>query len=134
MLTQLFPFLDPAHITPDLGRRLRALADDCDRLQLRCSISPILLRSAPLLEDWLPAMTPEGVRLIGYASGHPIHGDRMVMTTALWWAGRDGTWVRTLSRFYRLGRPAHPDDVRRLLISIASSSRNGDDGGWEDRA
>ena len=81
MLTQLFPFLDPAHITPDLARRLHALADDCDRLERGCAVSPILLRVAPLLEDWLPAMTPEGVQLIGYASGHPVHGDRRVMTT-----------------------------------------------------
>jgi hypothetical protein len=134
MLTRLFPFLDPAHITSDLGRRLRALADDCDRLKLRRSISPAVLRSAPLLEDWVPAVTPEGMRLIGFATGHPVHGDRMVMTTALWWADPDGAWVRSLSRFYRLGRPAHPDGVRRRLTSIPASPGAGNDDGSEDGA
>jgi hypothetical protein len=59
MLTQLFPFLDPAHITPDLACRLRALADDCDRLERSGTVPPFLLRSAPLLKDWMLAMTPE---------------------------------------------------------------------------
>ena len=131
MLTQLFPFLDPVHITPDLARRLRALADDCDRLNLGRAVSPILLQSAPLLEDWVPAVTPEGLRLIGHASGHPIHGDRMVMTTQLWFADPDGNWIRTLSRFYRLGPPADPDDIRRILTSVAAG---GDDDGTEDEA
>ncbi|WMT73347.1 DUF6634 family protein [Bradyrhizobium sp. Ash2021] len=134
MLTQLFPFLDPAHITPDLARRLRALADDCDRLEFGRPVSPLLLQASPLLEGWVPAMTPEGVQLVGHASGHPIHGDRMVMTTALWWADPDGTWVRTLSRFYRLGRPAAPDDARRILTPFATSSGDGDDSGSEDEA
>jgi hypothetical protein len=133
MLTQLFPFLDPACITPDLARRLRALADDCDRLKLRRLISPAVLRSAPLLIDWVPAVTPEGVRLIGFATGHPVHGDRRVMTTALWWADPDGTWVRTLSRFYRLGRPGDPGDARHLLTPIKSSAGEDDDGS-EDKA
>jgi hypothetical protein len=127
MLTQLFPFLDTAYATPDLAHRLRALAEDCDRLALRRSISPIELRSAPLLEDWVPTITPAGVRLIGYASGHPVHGHRMVMTTALWWADPDGAWVRSLSRFYRLGRPAHPDDASRLPPLIATCSGAGND-------
>jgi hypothetical protein len=129
MLTQLFPFLDPRHITPDLARRLRALADDCDRLKRGRAVSPLLLRSAPLLEDWMPARTPEGVQLIGRASGHPIHGDRMVMTTQLWFADPDGHWIRTLSRFYRLGPPADPDNIRRILTSVATG---GDDDGTED--
>jgi hypothetical protein len=73
-------------------------------------------------------MTPVGVRLRGYASGHPIHGNRMVMTTALSWADLDGTWVRSLSRFYRLGRPAHPDGVRRLTSIVTCSGDVNDEG------
>jgi hypothetical protein len=44
----------------------------------------------------------EGVKLAGYATGHPMHGDRTLMTTPLWWADPSGTWVRSLSRFYGL--------------------------------
>jgi hypothetical protein len=135
MLTQMFDFLDPARITVDLARRLRALADDCDRLELAQTVSPILLQSAPLLEDWVPVVTPEGVQLIGHASGHPIHGDRMVMTTPLWFADPEGSWVRTLSRFYRLGPPADPDDIRRILTSaVASYAGDGYDDTSEDEA
>jgi len=133
MLTNLFPFLDPAHITPDLARRLRALADDCGRLELEPTVSPILLQKAPLLENWVPAVTPGGVQLIGYASGHPVHGDRFVMTTALWFADPDGSWVRTLSRFYRLGPPANADDIRRTLTRMMTTGDNDDDGS-EDEA
>ena len=108
MLTELFPFLDPGQNPDDLARRLRALADDCNRLALGHPVAPAILQKAPLLDDWIPAVTPEGVRLIGHVTGHPIHGDRRVMTTPLWFADPDGAWVRTLSRFYRLGRPPTP--------------------------
>jgi hypothetical protein len=135
MLTHLFPFLDPAHVTPDLAHRLRALADDCDRLEFGRPVSPIMLQAAPLLKDWVPAVTPAGVRLIGYAGGHPIHGDRRVMTSPLWFADPDGGWVRTLSRFYRLGRPADPNDIRRTLASASKSDTPGNnDDTSEDEA
>ena len=121
MLTKMFPFLDPAHITPGLTRRLRALADDCARLRLEYPVSPTLLQSAPLLEEWTPAMTPRGVVLVGLVSGHPIHGDRSVISSPVWFADPDGNWIRTLSRFYRLGLPAGPGDVRRTRTSVARS-------------
>jgi hypothetical protein len=35
--------------------------------------------------------------------------------------------VRTLSRFYRLGSPRDPDDLRRILLS-RHSQRNGNSG------
>lgn len=127
MLTQLFPFLDPAHITPDLARRLRALADDCDRLEFGRVASPSLLQKAPLLEYWVPTVTPAGLHLIGQATGHPILGDRMVMTSPLWFADPDGGWVRTLSRFYRLGSPADPHDVALVLPTTSNSSATDDD-------
>jgi len=59
------------------------------------------------------------------ATGHPIHGDRRVMTTQVWFADPDGAWIRTLSRFYRLGAPADLDDISRILT--ASHSRAGGD-------
>jgi hypothetical protein len=133
MLTRLFPFLDPAHISPDRARRLRALADDRDRLELGRPVSPILLQKAPLLEDRVPAVTPQGVQLIGHVTGHPLLGDRAISTSAVWFADRDGAWARTLSRFYRLGPPLDRDDIRRVLVRMAASSAGGDDGS-EDEA
>jgi hypothetical protein len=129
MLTRRFPFLDPAHITPDLARRLRALADDCERLELGRPVSPILLQRAPLLKEWIAAVTPLGVQLVGYVTGHPMHGDRAVATSPVWFADPDGNWIRTLSRFYRLGPPADPEDIRRILNPVAAGD---DDDGMGD--
>jgi hypothetical protein len=59
------------------------------------------LINAPILQG--SVLTAEGVKLSGYVTGHPVHGNRLVMTTPLWWADPAGKWVRTVSRFYRLG-------------------------------
>ncbi len=131
MLTQLYPFLDPARITADLAPRLRTLADDCHHLGRYRQASRLLLQDAPVLEQWLPVLSAEGVHLAGHVTGHPIHRNSFVMTTALWFADPDGTWVRTLSRFYCLGAPRDPDDIRRILLS---RRRNSDDNGQENNA
>jgi hypothetical protein len=68
MLTRQFPFLESARIEPDLARRLRTLADDCERLELGHPVSPIVLAKAPLLEDWVPTVTALGVHLVGQVS------------------------------------------------------------------
>jgi hypothetical protein len=134
MLTQLYPFLDPAHITPDLVRRLCALTDDAARLLHSRSVSPVLLKGSPLLEDFVIAQTPLGLQLIGHVSGHPRLGDRMAATSPLWFADPDGAWVRTLSRFYRLGPPTNPDDLRRIMAATAESSAGEDDASSEATA
>jgi hypothetical protein len=133
MLTAQFPFLDPARIDPGLTRRLRALADDCERLELGRPVSPILLAKAPLLEDWVPMVTPLGIQLAGHVTGHPLRGDRAIATSPVWFADPDDTWVRTLSRFYRLGPPPNPDDIRRILTRVMTAG-DGNDDGSEDEA
>ena len=125
MLMQLFPFLDPIHATPDLVQRLRALADDTARLQQVRSVSPTLLRSAPLLKYWVPALRPEGLRLIGQVTGHPLIKGRMIMTSPLWFADPKGQWIRTLSRYYRLGPPASQTEaslISSLKITMPDTS------------
>jgi hypothetical protein len=134
MLTRLFPFLDPMHIDPNPARRPRALADDCHGLELGRPVSPLWLRTAPLLEDWAPEATPQGVRLIGCATGHPLLGDRTVVTPAVWFAHPDCTWVRTLSWFYRLGSTINPNSIRPILTSLTTSELTSGDGGSEDEA
>jgi hypothetical protein len=115
MLTRQFPFLDPTRIEPDLARRLRILADDSERLALGLPVSAILLANAPLLEDWVPMVTPLGVQLVGQVSGHPLHLDRAIVTSPIWFADPDGTWARTLSRYYSLGPPLQRDDDLRAM-------------------
>jgi hypothetical protein len=127
MLTHLFPFLDPVHITPDRVRRLRVLANDAARLQHSRSVSPVLLKGSPLLEDFVIAQTPLGLQLVGRVTGHPRLGDRMAATAPLWFADPDGAWVHTLSRFYRLGHPANPDNLRRMMAATAEPHAGEDD-------
>jgi hypothetical protein len=132
MLTARFPFLDPAQIAPDLARRLRMLADDCERLELGRSVSPILLQKAPLLEDWFPTVTPMGVQLVGHVTGHPLRGDRPAATSPVWFADPGGTWVRTLSRYYRLGPPLRNDDVHRILTRMTVFNADAGDGSEDE--
>jgi hypothetical protein len=120
MLTHLFPFLDPDQISSGLASRLRALADDCERLSFDRHVPPAVLEQASLLEDWVPVLTQTGLHLVGYAVGHPVRGNRMVMTPPLWWADPDCRWARTLSRFYRLGPPADPNVARHLRELVGS--------------
>jgi hypothetical protein len=136
MLTQMFPFLDPVTLTSGLVLRLRALADDCDLLSQRRSVSPFVLDAAPRLDDWVAMPTPMGVQLMGQVTGHPLLGDRAVVTSPLWIADPQGRWVRTLSRFYRLGPPADPADIHRVIASVMGASGIQGDGedGSEDEA
>ncbi|MBS4004940.1 DUF6634 family protein [Bradyrhizobium sp. G127] len=134
MLTQQFPFLDPIHATPDLTMRLRALADDAARLQQVRSVSPARLRTAPLLKYWTPLRRPEGLRLIGQVSGHPLIKGPMIMTSPLWFADPKGRWVRTLSRYYRLGPPANQTEAGLMTSLKITMPDTPDDETSEDRA
>jgi hypothetical protein len=103
MLTDDFPFLLPRHVEPDLAAKLRVLADDLERIAAATAPTAAELANAPLLVDWRCVLSAAGLRLLGRVTGHPRLGDTDVMTSQLWAADSDGTWIRTLSRFYRLG-------------------------------
>jgi hypothetical protein len=112
MLTRQFRFLDPARIEPDLARRLRALARDCERLALGRPVSPILLAKAPLLEDWVPTVTALGVQLVGRVTAIPFRAIAKSPPPPSGLPTLTAPWARTLSRYYRLGRPLHRDALR----------------------
>ena len=136
MLTQMFPFLHPAAVSSDLVGKLRALADDCEHLCQRRSVSPFVLDAAPRLDDWVAMQTSLGIQLMGQVSGHPLLGDRAAVTSPLWIADPQGRWVRTLSRFYQLGSPPNPADIHRVMASMMGTSGMRGDGedGSEDQA
>lgn len=131
MLTQQFPFLDPARITRDFSERLRSLAEDCARLERNAAFVTARLRAAPVLDLYLPLITPLGLHLVGQVTGHPRLGSRKVVTSPLWFADPDGMWVRTLSRFYALGRAADPDGHDHIATSAMFTFDDRDqDGEW----
>jgi Family of unknown function (DUF6634) len=95
--------LAPCAITPELTRRRRRLADDLDRIAAGTAPPAAELAQAPLLVDWAFAVSLSGLSLTGFAAGHPLLGNRKIVTSPLWVLDPDLTWARTLSRFYRLG-------------------------------
>jgi hypothetical protein len=109
MLTDNFRFLLPRHIEPDLAAKLRALADDLERIAAGTAPTAAELAGAPVMSDWRCVLSPAGLRLVGRVRGHPRLGDTYAMTSQLWAAGGDGNWIRTMSRFYTLAEPFSDD-------------------------
>ena len=132
MLTVTFPFLHPDCLERDLPAKLRHLADDIELLRRRGHPQSADLHSAPRLDAWAMAMTPHGLRLTGVVTGHPLLGDRVIMTSALWVADGESRWVRSLSRYYRLGNPAELKSLRETVARADRSKANGGDASEDD--
>lgn len=103
---KLIRALGPEDCTPEIIRRLRGLADDLDRVAAGTAPMASDLKNAPLLVDWQPALTWNGICLAGFVAGHPLLGNRKIVTSHLWALDPGLRWARTLSRFYRLGLAA----------------------------
>lgn len=88
--------------------RLSALARDIVALERGWRPGPRELADAPVLDLWHSAAvrTVEPV-LVGSVYGHPeLPGTgRRVVTSRIAVLAPDGSWARTWSRLYRLGRP-----------------------------
>jgi hypothetical protein len=67
------------------------------------------LASAPYIDDWSVDMFGRGFRVVGIVTGHPRLPDGPVATSSPVHADLDRGWLKTHSRFYRLGW--HKDDV-----------------------
>lgn len=76
--------------------------------RIREGISPSVeeLAEAPHLEFWGVIIDDDTLALRGVVTGHPNLQDRLIITTSqLLWVADDRKSARTVSRFYRLGRP-----------------------------
>jgi hypothetical protein len=113
MLTDTFPFLLPKHVN-DVPVRLRSLADDLERVRDLAAPTADDLAQAPLIVDWRTVLSPLGLRLLGRVIGHPLLGDRTALTSQVWAADSEGQWIRTLSRFYRLGEASPPGGADQI--------------------
>ncbi|MDF3217934.1 hypothetical protein EN962_27655 [Mesorhizobium sp. M7A.F.Ca.CA.001.09.2.1] len=87
--------------------RLLALADDMERVRRGVPPEAMADEEAPILDRWILAQRAVPC-LAGLSTGHPLlFGEgRLIGTSDLWLLSEDRTWARTLSRWYRLGRPA----------------------------
>ena len=87
--------------------RLSAMVADMEAIRRGTPPEDLSQGKAPWLDRWTIAVRPVPC-LAGLSSGHPkLPGDnRLIGTSDLWLMANDWTWARTLSRWYRLGRPA----------------------------
>lgn len=87
-------------------RLARALADAA-RHAAGEDPDPEVLRQAPLLEGWIMTAIAESQFVLeGVVTGHPRLPDgHLVSTSVIVSLAHDDSWARTVSRYYRLGRP-----------------------------
>lgn len=72
--------------------------------------SELELERAPLLTGWLLASMSNGYqRLGGFVTGHPTIRPGWCWTSVVLFVAEDRRWARTVSRYYRLGRPLSSD-------------------------
>lgn len=87
--------------------RLAALVADMERI--RRGVPPEVMAggNTPILDRWVFARRVVPC-LAGFSTGHPLlpGHNRLIGTSDLWLLSEDRSWARTLSRWYRLGRPA----------------------------
>lgn len=105
--------LDRRFDEDDLGLsarpRWRTLIGDVARLRAGWRPNEVILDRAPILTQWSTSVPGAHglVRLLGIVTGHPLipdhHGVQTSPLVAL--DTRSRQWVRTASRFYRLGQP-----------------------------
>ncbi|WP_206735217.1 DUF6634 family protein [Bosea sp. Tri-44] len=92
----------------ELVEKITAASADLRRLEKGWLPSGADLSSAVTLEGWVIGVDPQTNQTVfwGRSIGHPILGDRLIMTSPVLWVSKDRTIARTLSRWYRLGKPA----------------------------
>lgn len=92
----------------ELVEKITAASADLRRLEEGWLPSNPDLSRAVILEGWLIGIDPQTNQTVfwGRSIGHPILGDRLIMTSPVLWVSKDRKIARTLSRWYRLGKPA----------------------------
>jgi hypothetical protein len=87
--------------------RLVALLTDMESIHRGVAPEVMAGDDAPILDRWVLAMRTVPC-LAGLSTGHPelVGENRLIGTSDLWLLSKDHAWARTLSRWYRLGRPA----------------------------
>jgi hypothetical protein len=78
------------------------------------------LQEAPLLDGWIAAMAYTGhLLLLGTVEGHPTAGSGTISTSPLVKIDTDAGYARTLSRWYRLGRPMQDTDPATVQFLLS---------------
>lgn len=85
--------------------RLERLLVDLRHIRIYGVPDEVSLQAAPILDRWSRSFTT-ALCLVGSSTGHPILSgtDRYIATSDLCVISERGSWARTRSRYYRLGR------------------------------
>jgi len=88
--------------------RLERLLIDLRHIRVHGAPDEISLHAAPVLDRWSLSFTTT-LCLVGCSTGHPIlpGTDRYIATSDLCVISERGSWARTRSRYYRLGRKSN---------------------------
>ena len=127
-----------------MSRRSSASADLDPLLRAICETErgprPAELEEAPLLTDWWLEPEEFYLRAAGRCSGHPTIDHPYVTTSPVIGLDPECRWMRTRSRFYRLGPPFDAEQLslmephiqrllavlRRKLLELLSASNEHD--------
>lgn len=104
------------HIELYVDRCERLLAD-LKAIQAGEGPTEAELAAAPLIERYSKVYAPVPC-LSGLILGHPGMDNGPGRTSDLWVVAPDQGWVRTLSRYYRLGRALDEDGVPEELLKL----------------
>ena len=80
------------------------------------------LGTAPLLDLWTMGTAPVPI-LVGDVHGHPLLRGPVIRTTDIQVFAPELGWARTLSRFYRLGRPVLPSPRQARSAGLLARRR-----------
>lgn len=84
--------------------RQRTLLMDLEAIASGVGPTPDRLAAAPLIDHWVEAERLEPC-LVGQTHGHPRCRAPYSVTSGLVVWAPELSWMRTVSRYYRLGRP-----------------------------
>lgn len=82
---------------------LRKLLADLEGIASGLAPSDAELRNAPIIDHWVE-VTRSRPCLAGQIHGHPTLRGSFSVTSEVWAVAPELGWLRTYSRFYRLGR------------------------------
>lgn len=86
--------------------RIQRAIDDLRRIQAGYVPTDAELARAPVLEAWAFAVGDGYLSVAGVVTGHPkILDGHPCVTSPVVAIADDDRWMRTVSRFYKLGRP-----------------------------
>lgn len=92
------------NVSEQLRERLEAAQAALEAIKSGVEPTPEQLAEAPILDAWAESEMG-GNRICGFVEGHPSIADGPATTSAVIHFAEDMAWCRTISRYYRLGRP-----------------------------